>query len=75
MILPNKHISISRSFLGSGAIILEQMNQNITITALWNAVSDNSSFDSFEKFILTLDFLYMINAIQINEGLLQKCRS
>jgi hypothetical protein len=73
MILPNKHISISRSFLGSGAIILEQMNQPKTITALWNIVSDNTSFDNFEKFVLTLDFLYIIGAIQINEGLLRRC--
>jgi hypothetical protein len=74
MILPNKHISVSRSFLGSGAIIIEQMNQSETITTLWNKVSTNPNFDNFEKFILTLDFLYMIGAIQIDEGLLRRCR-
>jgi hypothetical protein len=74
MILPTKHISVSRSFLGSGAIIIEQMNHSETITTLWNKVSTNPNFDSFEKFILTLDFLYMIGAIQIDEGLLRRCR-
>jgi hypothetical protein len=50
------------------------MNQSETITTLWNKVSTNPNFDSFEKFILTLDFLYIIGAIQIDEGLLRRCR-
>lgn len=72
MILPTKHISVNNSFLGLGGIILVHLNQSKTVTTLWNEVSKKPEFASFERFILTLDLLYMIGAIELEEGLLRK---
>lgn len=74
MILPTKHISISHSLLGIGARILEHMYQARTVSSLWSDVSTMPEVGTFERFVLTLDFLYTIGAIEINEGLLRRCR-
>ncbi|GAB4383792.1 MAG: hypothetical protein Kow00121_46250 [Elainellaceae cyanobacterium] len=73
MILPTKHISTRNSLLGVGATILEHLNYPRTVTSLWNAVSKLPEVATFERFVLTLDILYMIGAIEMQEGLLRKC--
>ncbi len=73
MILPTKHISTRNSLLGVGAIILEHLYHPRTVSSLWNAVSTMPEVATFERFVLTLDLLYMIGAIEINEGLLRRC--
>lgn len=65
MILPTKHISINNSFLGLGGTILVHLEKSKIITALWNEVSKKPEFASFERFILTLDLLYIIGAIEL----------
>ena len=75
MILPTKHISTNKSLLGVGGIILEHMNYPKTVTSLWNEVSGISEIANFKKFILTLDFLYIIGAIEMKEGLLRRCHT
>ncbi|WP_416309705.1 ABC-three component system middle component 6 [Spirulina sp. 06S082] len=72
MILPTKHIPVKNSFLGLGGIILVHLDRSKTVTALWNEVSARPEFATFERFILTLDLLYMIGAIELKEGLLRK---
>jgi hypothetical protein len=73
MILPTKHISTRNSLLGVGATILEHMYYPRTVTSLWNAVSNVPEVATFERFVLTLDLLYMIGAVEIDEGLLHRC--
>jgi hypothetical protein len=73
MILPTKHISTRNSLLGVGAIIIEHLNYPRTITSLWSDLSKNSEVATFERFVLVLDLLYMIGAIELEEGLLHKC--
>ena len=73
MILPTKHISTSHSLLGVGAIILEQLYQPKTVSSLWNAVATIPEVATFERFVLTLDLLYAIGAIEMEMGLLRRC--
>lgn len=72
MILPNKHISTSNSLLGVGAILIEHLSQPRTVTSLWSDLSKISEVATFERFILVLDLLYMIGAIELEEGLIYK---
>ena len=72
-ILPTKHISTRNSLLGVGAKILEHLYQPRTVSSLWNAVSTMPEVATFERFVLTLDLLYIIGAVEINEGLLRRC--
>ncbi|HEY4800302.1 MAG TPA: ABC-three component system middle component 6 [Bacteroidia bacterium] len=70
MILPNKNIILQYSILGSGSIVLKELLKPETVSSLWEKLKDKREIQSFEKFVLTLDFLYSINALEINNGLI-----
>lgn len=73
MILPNKYISIKNSVLGLGVIVLNNLYKPQTVTTIWNSVSENPEIATFDRLILTLNFLYAIGAIEMKEGTIQKC--
>ena len=73
MILPNKHISTRNSLLGLGSIVLMRLGYPRTVTSLWSDLSKVPEVATFERFVLALDLLYMIGAIELEEGLLRKC--
>ncbi len=73
MILPTKHISTRHSLLGVGATIIEHLYHPRTITSLWDVVSAIPEVATFERFVLALDLLYMIGAVEMDEGLLYRC--
>lgn len=73
IILPTKHISIRNSLLGVGAKIIEHLYYPKTVSSLWNAVSTMPEVATFERFVLTLDLLYIIGAVEMDEGLLRRC--
>lgn len=75
MILPNKHIKLSNSMLNIGAIILDQINESQTITMLWTNPKIESTINSFEKFILGLDFLFMLGLIDYKKGIIRKTKT
>ena len=72
MILPTKHISTRNSLLGVGATIIEHLNHPRTVTSLWSDLSKVPEVATFERFVLVLDLLYMIRAIELEEGLIHK---
>lgn len=74
MILPNKHISTRNSLLGLGSIVLVRLRYPRTVTSLWSDLSKVPEVATFERFVLVLDLLYMMGAIELEEGLLRKCR-
>lgn len=69
MILPDKNIKLEYSLLNCGALILEELESPLTISALWEKVKEQRAFVGYEKFILTIDYLYMINCIYDINGL------
>ncbi len=73
VILPTKHISTRNSLLGVGAKILEHLYYPRTVSSLWNAVSTMPEVATFERFVLTLDLLYIVGAVEMDEGLLRRC--
>jgi hypothetical protein len=74
MILPTKYISNRYSLIGVGAVIIERLDKPKTVTSVWEAIKQNPEIGTFERFILGLDFLHIIGAIEIKEGLLQRCQ-
>ncbi len=75
-ILPSKHVEISKSLFGIGGIVLSILKEPKYIEECWNEyvskyinkkkVKYNCSFDYF---ILSIDYLYSIDAINIdNKG-------
>jgi hypothetical protein len=73
MILPTKYIPVRQSLLGTGAVILSNINKPITVSSLWEKVREIPEIKTFERFIMSLDLLYILGAIRIREGLLEKC--
>lgn len=69
MFLPEKHISMSQSILGFGGIILNTLSEPQTIDMLWSKVESDfklKKYHSFNNLVLTVNFLYMLNLISID---------
>lgn len=80
MILPKKHLSLDESLFGFGAYLLDNIVKNSNIDRLWrNYLNDykNNIYSvkfTFDQFIITIDYLFAINAIEINQkGELRLC--
>lgn len=80
MILPQKHIKLSESLFALGAIILSILKKTKNIDELWESLERLNGTDelpakhTFDSFVLALDYLYSIGAIDINEkGGIRRC--
>jgi len=72
MILPNKTCSLSNSLLGLGSTILEDLSHPTTVSNLWDRIHSNDPQIPFDKFILTVDLLYLIKVVELEDGLLRR---
>ena len=70
MIMPNKNIKIQYSLLNCGAMVLSELKQSDTVSSLREKTKKHDAFSSYEKFILTLDYLFAIGAISLRDGLI-----
>lgn len=75
MIMPNKNIRIEYSLLNCGAMVLEELHGRDTISSLWEKSRTKEALVSYEKFILTLDYLFLIDAIKMEDGLIMRCKN
>ena len=71
-LLPNKHVPTSRSLVGIGALLLEHLDSETTVSSLWEAVKSEQQVGSFRNFVLSLDYLYTIGAIDYEHGFLSR---
>jgi hypothetical protein len=78
MILPTKHIPESRCILGVGARLLTLLDREQTISSLWESYKRGSTTSRssppvpFDWFILALDFLYAVGAVEWKRGIIRK---
>ena len=72
MIVPNKNIRLRNSLLGMGAQLLTVLRQPQTVSSLWGKAKNVKEINSYDKFVLTLDFLFMMNLIEYRDGLVLK---
>ncbi|MGH8610970.1 MAG: ABC-three component system middle component 6 [Gammaproteobacteria bacterium] len=77
MILPSKHLSQDRALLTLGSQILQHLRQPKTVSALWEQLPrrgqktrHSTSPLSYDEFVLALDLLYLMGAIELQDGLL-----
>lgn len=76
MILPTKHLPESHSLLGVGGTILALLGEKeATVSSLWdefrNARKD-AGLVSFDWFVLGLDLLFALGAIELDRGVLRR---
>lgn len=67
MILPGKHLPLSRSYLGVGAVLLESINDRRTVSLLWDATRGRPEIGTFGRFVLGLDLLFVLGLIDIGD--------
>lgn len=72
MILPTKHIPLDRSLLGAGAVLLLLLEVPLTPTAIWDRAKNAPEIGTYSRFVITLDFLYAVGAIDMIDGLIVK---
>ena len=70
MILPKKQIKLSESLFALGAVILSNIKRHTPLDQIWEKVPSQKDLKvkfTFDSFILTLDYLYTIGSIDIDE--------
>jgi hypothetical protein len=72
VILPNKHLPPGKSLLGVGAKLLGALDRPQTESGLWGRVRDLPEVATFERFVLALDLLYAIGAVDVTDGMLHR---
>lgn len=72
MILPTKHIAPENSLLGIGAMLLELLAHEQTVTRLWDRAREGNHALTFPRFVLALDVLFSISAIDLGDGVLHR---
>lgn len=80
MILPSKHLSQDRALLTVGGHLLTFLNYPRTISALWEDVNKQvEALDAalrhritYDWFVLALDLLYALGAVDFKDGLVTR---
>lgn len=68
MILPGKHLPLSRSYLNVGAVLLESINGKRTVSLLWDATREHPAIQTFDRLVLGLDMLYALGLVDMDDG-------
>lgn len=73
MILPSKHLPQERALLTVGARLLAILERPMTVSSVWQIVqNDHRASLSFDWFVLALDLLYLLDAVQLQDGVLSR---
>lgn len=73
MILPDKNITLSNSLIGLGSKIIIELNTPQTVSSLWEKVRKKYlEIRTFERFVLSLDLLYAMGLIELENGIIKR---
>lgn len=78
MILPTKHLRPERALLTIGAEILSALNRPKTVSRVWDEVrrlrgeTIEPAPITYDWFVLALDLLFVLKAVEFDDGLLRK---
>ena len=60
------------STIGSGAVLLKELNRPQTVTSLWEKVRTHHIVGNFERFVLALDLLHIMGSVVQINGMIEK---
>ena len=77
MILPTKHMTTNRALLGVGGDILRALSTPKTMSALWDDIRagdrrEQQTAIDYKWFVLALDMLFMLGAVELSQGVLHR---
>lgn len=69
MIMPTKFIQEDEALIGVGAILLKRLSSSEkSLSDLWENTKQIPNVGNFERFILTLDLLFMLDLIVLTNN-------
>ena len=78
MILPTRHIRPERCLIGLGGEVIGTLERPMTMSKLWDTIRRRRSTDiaspvvDYRWFVLALDLLYTIHAIEFERGVIRR---
>ena len=78
MILPTKHMRPDRCLIGLGGEVIGVLERPMTMSKLWDAIRRGRSVETagavvdYRWFVLALDLLYTIRAIELERGVIRR---
>jgi hypothetical protein len=78
VILPTKHLPSDRALLTVGARVLSVLDEPRTVSALWDRIRlkrelrDKRAPMSYDWFVLALDLLFLMGAIDFRDGVVRR---
>jgi hypothetical protein len=78
MILPTKHISSERALLTLGAEVLAILDRPRSVSYVWDVFRkrrDRGRVVGYDWFVLALDLLYLLGAVEYRNGTLVRSGS
>jgi hypothetical protein len=68
MILPNRHLTPHQSLIGVAARLLERLGHSQSVNQLWEASRSDRVVATFDRFVLALDLLFLVGAVELVGG-------
>jgi hypothetical protein len=69
VILPTKHLSPAQSLIGVSALLLMHLvDAPMTVNQLWEVTRREAAVGTFDRFVLALDVLFLVGALDLAHG-------
>ncbi len=68
MIMPTKYLREDEALIGVSAALLPLLEKSRNLSVLWEAAKKIDAIGSFERFILAMDFLYMLGLVDVRNN-------
>jgi hypothetical protein len=81
MILPTKHIRPDRALLAIGGELLACLREPMTVSRLWDEIRTHRGQTSepapinYDWFVLALDLLFLVGALEFERGVIRRSGS
>jgi hypothetical protein len=72
MILPSKHLAPERALLTIGASVLNDLGEPKTVSRLWADMRATRPAERYDWFVLALDLLFILGAVDHDHGRLRR---
>ena len=72
MIMPSKYLREDEALIGVGALLLALLDRNKNLSDLWEEAKNISSVGNYERFVLALDFLYLLGLIDVRNNEIER---
>jgi hypothetical protein len=60
--------------LGVSAQLLDELARPMSVNRLWERKRDDTTVGTFDRFVLAMDLLFIIGAVEMDQGLLRRTR-